>query len=189
MGIYLVRHGQTEANLKKIYSGNKTDTPLTLKGRKQAQRAASYFKNKRVTKIYSSSLGRALETAKAISNITGIEIIIDEKLSEIDFGIYEGLTWKESLQKYPKETDEWTKKGLSYKFPNGESFKDLLERIKEFFWDKNDEDIIVICHEGVIRAAIICICKIDINSVWDYEVKNGSIIYVETNKNIVVNLL
>lgn len=189
MGIYLVRHGQTVANLKKIYSGSKTDTPLTSKGRKQALKAANYLKSKKINKIYSSYLGRAVETAKVISNSTGVDIIIDKNLSEIDFGIYEGLTWNEALKRYPKETNDWIKQGLEYKFPKGESFYELLKRVKKFFLDINDKDIVVICHEGVIRAAIINICQIDVNSVWNYEVKNGGIIFVEKNKDKVINLL
>ena len=87
--IYIVRHGQTEQNLKKKLQG-RSDFPLTELGREQASAVGDAFRDAGIVfdKVYSSPLGRAVETAELIAGDAPIEV--EEALIEMDYGPYEG---------------------------------------------------------------------------------------------------
>ncbi len=83
--IYIVRHGQTEQNLKKKLQG-RSDFPLTELGREQASAVGDAFRDAGIVfdKVYSSPLGRAVETAELIAGDAPIEV--EEALIEMDYG-------------------------------------------------------------------------------------------------------
>jgi broad specificity phosphatase PhoE len=88
MNIYFVRHGQTETNVKKIWNG-KTDLPLSKIGLHQSKELVVFFKNTRIDVIYSSPLIRARKTASPLAKSHKLKVIIDERLSERNFGSLE----------------------------------------------------------------------------------------------------
>lgn len=175
MSIYLVRHGETKANLKKQYCGI-TDSCLTDNGIKQIELAGELLKTKRIEKIYSSPQTRAIESSKIISKIVNRKICISKDLSEINFGIYEGLTWIEATKKYPIETKIWSNKGLDYTFPMGESFIDVINRVEGFFTNHSESNIVIISHAGTIKAALAYLYNMTLINAWKVKVNNGSII-------------
>lgn len=87
--VIFVRHGQSEANLKKIAG---TDSPLTDKGRDQAQKTAENLKGRKITKVLCSELERAKETAEIIAAQFGAEVEVWPDLREADYGTFEGQT-------------------------------------------------------------------------------------------------
>ena len=99
--LILVRHGQTDMNAQKLYFG-KLNPPLNDLGISQAYQAKEKLLGIDYDKIYSSPLERAKQTAE-ICNYLDKDIIFDSKLEEINFGIFEGLTFKEMSEKYPIE--------------------------------------------------------------------------------------
>src|SRR4051794_25579935 len=89
--VTLVRHGQTQRSKVKAYSG-RLDIPLTGEGREQARRCAARLASaSTIDAIFSSPLVRARDTAQAIADATGAPLTVDERLTEIDFGPFEGL--------------------------------------------------------------------------------------------------
>lgn len=177
MSIYLVRHGQTKANVNKKYCGI-TDSSLTDNGIKQINLVGELLKTKKIDKIYSSPLIRTVESSQIISQIINKEICINKDLSEINFGIYEGLTWSEATKIYPKETKIWSKKGLEYTFPKGESFIDVKNRVKNFFINHNESDIAIISHAGTIKGALAYLYNMTLMDAWKIKVSNGSVILI-----------
>ena len=96
--IYFIRHGESEANVKKVFAGQKNDSLLTNKGRKQAKATAKeIIKEKlKIDKIYSSPLRRAYETAEIIAKELGFDasaIIIEERIIEYDMGSLSEAPW------------------------------------------------------------------------------------------------
>ena len=89
MRIYLVRHGQTNDNIKNIMQGWK-DTPLNDQGRLQANALVSFFREESIDIVYSSDLSRALETAQIIADAIHKEVYIDKQLREMYLGSWEG---------------------------------------------------------------------------------------------------
>ncbi len=93
-----LRHAQSEGNLIGLFQGQEPGTPLTAAGKNMAAEAASFLKDRGITRMYCSPLQRCRETAAVLAEITGAEIVIDDRLREIDMGPHEGKTWKESAE-------------------------------------------------------------------------------------------
>ena len=96
--IYFIRHGESEANVKKVFAGQKNNSLLTNKGREQAKATAEEMVKKelKIDKIYSSPLRRAYETAEIIAEELGFdasEIIIEERIIEYDMGSLSETHW------------------------------------------------------------------------------------------------
>jgi 2,3-bisphosphoglycerate-dependent phosphoglycerate mutase len=94
--LLLVRHGETSANLDGVWHGS-TDTPLTERGRRQAERVAKYLAATcaDASALYASDLQRARDTASAIAGALDLEVRTDAGLREYDLGAWEGRTYRE----------------------------------------------------------------------------------------------
>lgn len=148
MIIYAARHGQTVWNEQNKVCGI-TDVDLTDNGREQAEALALEVKSKEIGLIISSPLKRAVETGRIVADICNIPMEIDKRLTEQNYGIYEGVDRK-------NEDFLNNKRCFAYKYPNGESMMQvayrvygLLDEIIESYRDKN---VLLICHGGVCRV-------------------------------------
>lgn len=101
MTLYVTRHGETDYNTQKRYAGS-TDIPINIKGRKQAENLADKLSDIKFDVIISSPLLRARQTAEIIQKSCDAPIIIIDEFSEINMGVYEGLTREEAQIQYPK---------------------------------------------------------------------------------------
>ena len=123
--IYLARHGESEGNLQEIFTGT-IDSSLTKKGRSQAKELAHKIAEENFTKIYSSSLMRAKETASIIAEKLDIPYSSCFGIQEVSFGDFQGK--KKSLIKgTPLETAI-----TLFKAPNGENTEKVYQRIVDF---------------------------------------------------------
>src|SRR5690625_4520736 len=100
--IYLVRHGETDWNIKGIIQGQ-TNIPLNKTGEIQARECGEYFKNKPVDAIISSPLMRAKKTTQLINQTLNLPIIYEDRLKERYFGIAEGKSNIELIKKFPHQ--------------------------------------------------------------------------------------
>ncbi len=150
--LILIRHGQTAANLKKQYQGH-LDFCLDETGLKQAQALAQELpKLYQIEAIITSPLQRAVQTANEIAKPFGLEPQTHEGLKELDFGIWDGLTYNEIALKYP--ISKWIENPASYNIPNGELWANFSGRIRQAFKEITAlpyKTIAVISHAGVIR--------------------------------------
>ncbi|KUO49762.1 MAG: hypothetical protein APF76_00510 [Desulfitibacter sp. BRH_c19] len=180
MKIILVRHGQTEWNLLQKYQGQ-TDIPLTDLGRKQAQAAGEYLANiEKIEALYCSDLSRTKETAEIIGNSINLNPKSDSRLRELCFGLWEGLTFTEVYEKYPKEFDNWYNDTHKTKVPEGESFEQLIERAMETLTEileRHTGTVVVVTHGGVIKGVLSQ--SVDKNDMWQTGVDPGSITILE----------
>lgn len=127
--LYVVRHGESEANRKNCLAGN-LNVPLTATGREQARRVADFLRGIPLDAVYSSDLSRAMETAQAIAALQGLSVMCEPGLREINGGVWEGMTYPEIRLKYPKEYRIWSDDiGLS-RCPGGESAIEVQVRAK-----------------------------------------------------------
>ncbi|MFN7251504.1 MAG: histidine phosphatase family protein [Anaerobacillus sp.] len=104
MILYLIRHGQSVANESGIIQGRK-EFPLSAAGKKQAKLLGEFFAAKSIDYLYSSDLGRAFETATAISAHQPVDVVGWDKLREIGLGPLEGKTRQEILLQFPEITE------------------------------------------------------------------------------------
>lgn len=156
--IYLLRHGQTEWNVEGRYQGQ-LDSPLTEKGKLQAKENAlkiSKYIDINTSKLYASPLTRARDTAYILAEALEIkrnDIIFEENLKEINYGIFEGKTKEYCRTKLSREFEAREMAKYNYVLEGGESYEMVEVRLRE--WLKNVEKekmIVVIAHEMINRA-------------------------------------
>lgn len=176
--LIIVRHGQTQMNVEGIFFG-KLDPGLNEMGRVQCKKAGDILKKYGYDAIYSSDLLRASETAELI-NYLKLPIKFDKRLQEIDFGIFEGLSYKEIKEKYPVECEKSKNEWKTFDFVTGESLERLQSRAIEFVesLDKTKNNLVV-THWGVINCILSWYFSNKLESYWKYSVENGGICIIE----------
>ncbi|HKL41141.1 MAG TPA: alpha-ribazole phosphatase [Clostridia bacterium] len=176
--IYLVRHGETNANVEKRYCGQ-TDVDLNHKGLRDAASIAKVLKNTSLDSIVSSDLKRTLKTAELINEYHRLELELNPDFREINFGKFENLTFEEIGVKYPDEKAKMIKEKINYNFLEGESLSVLYKRVIKSFnkllEEKENENILIVSHGGVIRMILTEILSGDLNNYWSVEVDNTRI--------------
>ncbi len=192
MKVYLLRHGQTDWNAVKRWQGN-TDIELNNIGIKQAECVAERFVDTNIGAIYASNLSRAKTTAEVIKNRANkknIELVIENDLSEIKLGDWEGLTYGEVSEKYPDEYKRWSTNHAEVIGYGVENYHDLQQRAFNVF-DKicsdNTEDILIVSHGAWIKALICKILNIPLEYKKNFEIENTSITTIEVSKTDGVN--
>ena len=178
--LILVRHGQTEMNAQKLYFG-KLDPPLNDLGISQAYQAKEKLLDIDYDIIYSSPLERAKQTAE-ICNYLDKDISYNSKLEEINFGIFEGLTFKEISEKFPDEVKKMEENWKDYNYITGESPKEMFQRVISFLetldYSKNN---LIIAHWGIINCIISYFVSGSLDTYLKFEIKNGAVVIFEGN--------
>lgn len=153
--VIIVRHGETLWNIKGIRQGH-LDSPLTESGVAQASALGERIKRERSSALYSSDLGRAVQTAKMIAELTGHEIFTDARLRERHLGIFQGLSADEMKQKHPEEYRLNRSLSPDYVIPGGESIVQQVARniacLNEIAEKHLGETIVVVTHGGVLSG-------------------------------------
>lgn len=152
--IILVRHGESETNLTKQFTGQ-LDIPLTKMGMLQAELMAAYVDKYKIDKIYASSLTRAYETAMVIVRRQNCPIEKCEAFWEINAGKWHGLTFDEICSRYPDTYNVW-KESLADAHPDGgESTQELYDRVTSKFEkiinETDDQVVCIVAHATPIR--------------------------------------
>ncbi|MBS9776248.1 MAG: histidine phosphatase family protein [Fusobacterium sp.] len=184
--LILIRHGQTEMNKQKLYFG-KLNPKLNNLGIEQAQNAKKYLEEIKekisYDLVYSSPLLRAKETAE-ICNYLEKNIIFDKNLEELNFGIFEGLTYKEILEKFPNEAKKMENSWLNYNYETGESPKEMYERVINFVENLDfSKNILIVSHWGVINSILSHFLSKELEAYWKFSVRNGGVAILNGDKN------
>lgn len=170
MDLIFVRHGQSEDNLDKRMSRDFTE--LTPIGIEQIKRTREMLKDYTFDTVYCSPLKRTVQTMEVL----GLEGMLDDRIREMNWGIFTGHTYEEYSSKYPIETAQWNKDPFKYTIPGGESIYKTYDRVKDFLdgFSKTTENILSVTHEGIIRLA--CSWVIDDPEIFfRFRAENGSI--------------
>jgi len=151
--IYLVRHGECIANHENIFLGRTLDPPLTENGVNQAKKLALHLRDKNISRIYSSSLLRAKQTADIISSEIGIPFTISDSLVEVDLGALDrkDISNPGFFSMYTQMVTNWEGGHENVKILNGESLIEMNNRLLSFFYqtqltNSKKESILVIGH-------------------------------------------
>lgn len=153
-----LRNGKTRANAEGIYIG-RTDWPLSDAGRAELEEKYDMHSYPKVERVYSSPLTRALQSAEIL--FPDRELVICDELTEMDFGVFEGLSVEQLLEldSYKK----WIKGGLDNPPPNGETLRSMINRVYSglnlMIMDMMKNDIAeagVITHSGIMMNLLSC---------------------------------
>jgi broad specificity phosphatase PhoE len=173
--IYLIRHGETDFNLKKIVQGRGVNTSLNATGQQQAEAFFNYYKNIDFDAVYHSALQRTKQTVQNFIDL-GIPTFEEESLDEINWGIYEGIEHQPEMhERYLSIIEMWRQGDLAIKIDGGESAQDLWDRQKPFVeWVKTASfnKILVCSHGRSIRALLCAMTKTPLELMDDFSHSN-----------------
>lgn len=196
----MIRHGETEWNVKKRFQG-RSDIPLNDEGKRLAHVTAKALADIPFTRIYTSPLKRAFETAIIIKGEREIPVIEDLRIIEIGFGVYEGLCCAKEGYNIPDPAFmNFFNKPEAYKPPKGaEAIEELKKRTGDFLHeimhnkDMEHETILVSTHGAALRGLLSNINHLEIQDFWRggvhkncavtiVDVKDGKAFIVEEGK-------
>ena len=195
--LVLLRHGQSQWNLENKFTGWK-DVPLTEKGIKEANNAGLLLKknNIGIDKIFSSVLQRANKTAEIAIKSSGMKnlykdgVLIyekDQRLNERDYGDLVGLNKSETADKFGKEQVHIWRRSYDTPPPNGESLKDVVDRVSPYFsntiepfiFDK--KNVLIAAHGNSLRAIMIKVGMYKPEEISSIELPTGSPLCLDYN--------
>lgn len=171
MDLYIVRHGETDWNVARKLQGQ-SDILLNKNGIEKARITADALKNLELTHIFSSPLKRAYKTAEILRGKRAIEIVTDDRIKEISFGVDEGV--EESVRR--PEFMNFFADPIHYEpAEGGESYEQLWERAKEFIYqvlvplseEQADAKVMVVAHGALNRALMITLKHQGIAQMWE----------------------
>ncbi|MEG0308496.1 MAG: histidine phosphatase family protein [Clostridium sp.] len=191
MRLFLIRHGQTDWNLKGKIQGS-YDIELNDTGIKQAKELGNKIigENYKFSKIYSSSQIRAVRTSEILSEITNIEYITIKGLEEINLGEWKGLSWIEVQNKYPVEYEAWYINRRYTKPPKGEAYEEMLERVLTSIYkiiNENSNDVAIVTHSAVIMCLQCYITNTSFDKMTNFKTDNTAI--VEIDSELLINCM
>jgi probable phosphoglycerate mutase len=186
--LYFCRHGETEANVEKRYQGQTLDTPLTHRGREQAEAIAKILKRHAgdvaKLKCVSSPLKRACLTMELIRthlHLPPKAYSTDLRLQEINLGAWDGLTHKQARALDPvefakREADKW-----NVRLPGGESYADVAKRAERWLMGVN-RDTFAVTHGGFTRILRGLFEGLDAKQISALNEPQGVVFRVRGNK-------
>ncbi len=180
--LFLVRHGETEANLKRFIQGT-SNGPLNARGYQQVDQLAWHLKNVVLDHVFASDLQRAIDTARAIALPHGLTVEVDERLREWNCGELDGRPAAVYLQMI-KDTG----KPLSlFEPPGGERLDEVRKRAKAFLDDLSTnhigESILLCSHGDFMRMLVGVLLQIDIDAAIAFHFDNASYSVFELMNN------
>ncbi len=182
--LYLARHGETDYNRKKIFQG-RTDNPLNPEGIKQARIISDLLRPVTFTRAYVSPLKRAMTTAAMILSDRNIPEKVESRLTEIDFGDWEGTPEAEVKERWMSDYMDYRGDMGAFHPSGGEAAVDAQKRSGEW-WDEVlgefsqlDEHILVVAHQS-INAVLACyVTGIPLKDAWlNFKAKPGEVIRI-----------
>ena len=178
--LYIVRHGETVWNTLDKMQGVK-DSPLTVKGKSHAEKMGKKLKvlDADFSVLYSSDLGRALETANLINDSLNLDVKTDERLRERNMGIFEGHSWDYVRENYKKDFKLLVSDDDSYRIPEGESrgdYRDKVISFMKYIAEKHEgENVLAVTHRGFINFFLRIILNIPLNARSGLKINNASL--------------
>ncbi len=125
--ILLIRHGQSQGNAEGRFGGH-TATPLSPRGRKQAEATARALAAEKISAIYSSDLPRAVETAMPLARLKNLDVERADAFRERSVGVMEGLTFEEAAAQHAEQYAALIRRDFEHVLLGGESYRQMLDR-------------------------------------------------------------
>jgi probable phosphoglycerate mutase len=179
---YIVRHGQTDWNVLGKTQGH-GNSNLTEKGKTQAKDLANSLKKYPISKIYTSDLGRAVETANIIGETLGINITKTDLLREMGFGVWEGLLESEIKNNHSELFKIWRNEPHLAKIPNGETLEIIQNRTNELISELNEryenEHILLVTHSITVRVMMLSFLNSGLENIYRIKQDNTALNIVE----------
>jgi broad specificity phosphatase PhoE len=167
--ILLARHGETVFNVEGRWQGQ-SDSPLTERGLAQSRELARALAAESIAAVYSSDLGRAMNTAREVAALHSLTVLTDVRLREIETGAWTGKGRQEIEQQYPGGLTAWAEKPAEMRLPDGETLREAQTRALAFFAERMPahlgQTIVVISHGAVTQAILVHAMGRTVDDLW-----------------------
>lgn len=177
--IYVIRHGETDYNKSHRMQGRGINASLNDLGRSQAKAVSFFLRDKPITKIVTSSLNRAIESASPLSTLFKLELEKYTDFDEMDFGILEGKSFDEVKPDLKYLHDQWSSSNLSIAPDRGENPLEVFDRagskMNELINNSEDDHIVFMLHGRLIRILLSEFLGLGLKNMHEIEHENGAI--------------
>jgi broad specificity phosphatase PhoE len=187
--IMLIRHGETDWNVKEIFRGQ-MDVPLNETGISQAKLLAEYLKDIQIEAIYSSPLQRALRTADIIADYHQMPVKIADGLTDFNYGKWQGLSRETVKERYPGLYEAWLNNQLA-KVPGGESLDNVRARslslVKQVV-AKYSGIVALVSHRVTNKVLICALLGLNNSHFWNIKLDNcGITTFLYENRKFILD--
>ncbi|WP_423061757.1 adenosylcobalamin/alpha-ribazole phosphatase [Citrobacter portucalensis] len=176
MRLWLVRHGETEANVAGLYSGH-APTPLTERGIAQAQTLGTLLRNVPVDNVLCSELERARHTTQLILGDREVPVRNMPELNEMFFGDWEMRHHRDLAREDAENYAVWCNDWQNATPTNGEGFQAFSLRVERFIAQLADyktcQNLLVVSHQGVLSVLIARLLSMPAAAMWHFRVEQG----------------
>ncbi len=174
MKLYLVRHGETDMNVRNMFYGW-TDADINAKGVLQAEQLRETFRDIPLDAIYASDLKRALHTAEIIAESRPIQTM--PELRELHYGRWENRTWAEMTEEDRAALQEWRTDWEDCTMPEGESFREFYDRVTagldRIMRENKGRHVLIVSHNGALSAMHCYLTGAGPKGFWNFNSKQG----------------
>jgi probable phosphoglycerate mutase len=184
--LILVRHAEPAAEVRERVYG-RLDVELSESGATHALDLAEMLSTKSISAVYSSPLRRSVATATPLASRLGLELRLDERLAELDFGELEGLPVEEVRHRHP-ELYLWMRAPAGIRFPGGESVAEVRSRAvaaaAQIAVEHVGETVAVFSHSVPLRAIIADALGLDDDALFRLDQSYGGISVIERSREV-----
>lgn len=176
MRLWLVRHGETEANVAGLYSGH-APTPLTERGIVQAQSLSGLLRNVPFDNVLCSELERARHTTQLILAERDVPVRVMPELNEMFFGDWEMRHHRDLAREDAENYAVWCNDWQNATPTNGEGFQAFSQRVERFIAQlaeyKDSKNLLVVSHQGVLSVLVARLLFMPTAAMWHFRIEQG----------------
>jgi probable phosphoglycerate mutase len=180
--IFIARHGETQSNLTNLYAGRSAE-PLTRAGRAQVSHLAGGLTGSGIGQIWSSSIGRAIESARLLGERLRIPVRIDGRLDEMQLGPWEGRTEEEVAREFPDSYALWLSQPDEVRIDGRETLGQVAARVMAVVADAEAEatrePVLLMTHVAPMRVAVLSVLRYPLTAYKRLVVPNASCVRLD----------
>ena len=186
--IIFLRHAQAENNTKRILAGRTEGVPLTKTGIQQAEQISEYLKPLDISAIYSSPIERAKHTAEIVAKNCSLDVVLDERLTEINMGKFTRMNYDDMFAKYGNiflkfyENDPVISEHEVETFPDVQ--KRVLEMVDHVLKKHNNENVILVTHMDPIKSMLAKVMNLVPKTLFELIIANASLTIIKEQDKI-----
>jgi 2,3-bisphosphoglycerate-dependent phosphoglycerate mutase len=177
--IIFLRHGQAKNNIERVLTGRTPGVPLTEKGIEQAEKAAKFLEHMNISAIYSSPIERAKHTAEIVGKHNSLDVIIDDRLIELDMGKFTGVPYDEIFSSHGNVFMKFYNGELEIAHNGVETFSEVKKRVlgivDHVIENHPDQNVVLVTHMDPIKAMLSTVVDLTPENLFELIIANASL--------------
>lgn len=192
--IIFLRHGQAKNNIERVLAGRTEGVPLTEQGIQQAQNIAKFVEKMNVSKIYSSPIQRAKQTAEIVAKHNSLDLSFDDRLIELDMGKFTGMKYDEIFNTHGNVFMKFYSGDVEIAHNGVETFAEVKKRVLSIvdhcLNEHQDQNVLLVTHMDPIKAMLSTVMDLKPESLFELIIANASLnVFRELGGNISLKAL